>query len=287
MTPVELTEKKNQRTRMLRSVSIHFMWDDRPMPERVEAAAKAGFDLVDLWDWRTVDIDAIAAVAHSNDIGINGFFGNRQHSACDPNDKQAFLAEIGESIDCAVRVGARQLAIFANAIRPGGLVLPSPPLPSQTLHEALVDSVGAASELASEAGVTLMLEPLNDVFLPGYFWTGMSSAIAVAREVNHPAVRVAFDTFHQQLSEGRLTDHLVAALPYLGRFDVGGVPGRFEPGAGEIDFLFLRSILDDHRWDGTITFETVPSDGDPATAVRAIDRFFPASWCLDRMTLTD
>lgn len=279
-----MTEEKNQRRRMLRSVSIHFMWNDRPMPERVEAAANAGFDLVDLWDWRSVDIDAIATKARRHDIGINGFFGNRQHSACDPDDKQAFLTEIRESIDCAVRVGARQLAIFSNAIRPGGLVLPAPPLPSQTLHEALVDSVQTASEFASEAGVTLMLEPLNDVFLPGYFWTGMSSAIAVAREVNHPAVRVAFDTFHQQLSDGRLTEHLIAALPYLGRFDVGGVPGRFEPGAGEIDFLFLRSVLDDHRWDGTITFETVPSDGDPATAVAAIDRFFSASWCRDRMT---
>ncbi|GEM_PF-381204 len=278
---------QNGRERVLRSVSIHFMWDDRPMINRVEAAAKAGFDLVDLWDWRSVDIDAISAAARDNGIGINGFFGNRQHSACDSSDRSAFLAEIGESIDCAVRVGARQLAIFSNAIRPGGLVLPSPPLPAQTLHEATVDAVRAASELAAEAEVTLMLEPLNDVFLPGYLWTGMSPAISVAREVNHPAVRVAFDTFHQQLSGGRLTDHLVAALPYLGRFDVGGVPGRFEPGVGEIDFMFLRSVLDEHRWDGTITFETVPSDGDPATAVAAIDRFFPKSWCRDRMISPD
>ena len=282
MTPLHLSGGV-QRSRMLRSISIHFMWNDRPMSERVQAAALSGFDLVDLWDWRAVDIETIGAVAASNGIGINGFFGNRQHSACDPNDKEAFLTEIKESIDCAVRVGARQLAIFSNAIRPGGLVLPSPALPHQTLHEALVDSVGAAAELASEAGVTLMLEPLNDVFLPGYFWTGMSSAIAVAKEVNTPQVRVAFDTFHQQLSEGRLSDNLIASLPYLGRFDVGGVPGRFEPGAGEIDFLYLRSILDEHQWDGTITFETIPSDGEFATAVNAIDRIFPSSWCGERM----
>ena len=82
--------------------------------------------------------------------------------------------------------------------------------------------------------------------------------------------------------EDKVTN-LIASLPYLGRFDVGGVPGRFEPGAGEIDFLYLRSILDEHQWDGTITFETIPSDGEFATAVNAIDRIFPSSWCGERM----
>jgi hydroxypyruvate isomerase len=255
-----------------RSISIHFMWDDRPMPERVVAAADAGFDLVDLWDWRTVDIDAIAKAAR-----INGFFGNRQHSACDASDRQAFLTELSESIDCATRVGADQLAIFSNAIRPGGLVQPSPPLPVDTLMQDSIDAVREGAELAGEAGVTLMLEHLNDVYLPGYLWTGLSSVIAVARAVDHPSVRIAVDTYHQQLSGGRITEHLVAALPYLGRFDVGGVPGRHEPGKGEIDFAFLRSVLDEHEWDGVVTFEIVPSDGDPVAAVAAIDRYFPRS----------
>lgn len=278
-----VASRPGARERMLRSISIHFMWDDRPMPDRVVAAAAAGFDLVDLWDWRAVDIDGIADAARQNGIGINGFFGNRQHSACDAKGREAFLTEVSESIECATRVGAHQLAIFSNAIRPGGLVQPSPPLPSDTLVQDSISAVQEAAELAAQAGVTLILEHLNDVYLPGYLWTGLSSVVGVARAVDHPAVRVAVDTYHQQLSGGRLTEHLAAALPYLGRFDVGGVPGRFEPGKGEIDFMFLRSVLDEHEWDGTVTFEVVPSDGDPVAAVAAIDRFFPASWCRERM----
>lgn len=252
---------------MLRSVSVEMMWTGRPYAERAVEAGRAGFDLVDLWDWRTSDIDAIAATG----MAINGFFGNRDHALTDP----ASLDEIARSLEVAVRVGARQLHLFSNAIS-GGRVVPSPPLPTEALHAACAETVAKAAELVRGTGVTLVLEHLNTVFLPGYLWGDVSLSAMVAREVADPAVGVAFDAFHQQLCGGRLTDHLVAVAPWLVRFDVAEVPGRHEPGVGEIDFAHLRTVLDRLGWDGTVTFETVPSDGRPETAVAAIDRFFPA-----------
>jgi hydroxypyruvate isomerase len=260
---------------ILRSVSLQFMWTDRSFPERVAAAAKAGFDLIDLWDWRTVDIDGIAAAAHDNGIGINGFFGNRLHAPCDPSDKAEFLDEVSESLECAIRVGARQLHIFSNAIRPGGIVVPAPPLPSEELFSACLAVLSDAARLAEGTGVTLMLEHLNTVFLPGYLWGDVGTAITLCRQINRDGVRVVFDAYHQQLTGGRLTEHLLAALPVLGRFDIAGVPGRTEPGLGEIDFGFLRSVLIKNSWGGTVTFEVSPSDGNPETACQAIDRIFP------------
>jgi hydroxypyruvate isomerase len=261
---------------MLRSVSLQFMWTDRPFPDRVAAAAAAGFDLVDLWDWRTDDISAIATAAKDNGIGLNGFFGNRQHAACDPSGKAAFLEELKQSLDCAVTVGARQLHIFSNAIRPGGIVVPAPPVAPETLHAAGLDAMNAAAVLVAGSGVTLVLEHLNTVFLPGYLWSDAGLATAVCRQLDRAEVRVAFDAFHQQLSGGRLTDHLIASLDVLGRFDVAGVPGRTEPGIGEVDFSYLRSVLIEHGWDGTVTFEITPSDGNPDTAIAGVDKIFPA-----------
>lgn len=262
---------------MLRSVSLQLMWTDRPFPQRVEAAAAASFDLVDLWDWRNNDIEAIAATARDNGIGINGFFGNRLHAACDPDEKSAFLDELTESLDTAVRVGAHQLHLFSNAIRPGGVVVPAPPLVPEALHAACVDALSAAADLARGTGVTLILEHLNDVFLPGYRWRDAGIVTALCRQVDRQEVRVAYDTFHQQLTGGRLTEHLLAALPVLGRFDVAGLPGRTEPGIGEIDFNHLLGILTRSDWDGTVTFEISPSDGRPETALAAIDQLLPPS----------
>ncbi|MFI0409390.1 TIM barrel protein [Actinomadura sp. 3N508] len=263
---------------MLRSVSIEMMWRDRPYAERARAAGAAGFDLVDLWDRRTSDIDAVAAACRDSGIGVNGFFGNRDRPLCDPSGRQAVLDEIARSLDAAVAAGARQLHVFSNAISEGRVV-PSPPLPAETLHGACVEAVSAAADLARGSGVTLVLEHLNTVFLPGYLWGDVPAVVTVAREIADPVVGVAFDVFHQQLCSGRLTDHLEAAAPWMARFDFAGVPGRHEPGAGEVDAGHLRGVLDRLGWDGTITFETVPSDGRPETAIAAIDEFFPAAWC--------
>jgi hydroxypyruvate isomerase len=264
---------------VLRSVSIELMWAGRPYPERARAAAEAGFDLVDLWDARTSDVSRVAAVCRDAGTGINGFFGNRDHSLCDPAQRGAVYDEVGRSLDTALSVGARQLHLFSNAIRPGGVVVPSPPLPQEALHDSCLAALADLAALAGGSGVTLVLEALNPVFLPGYLWSEVGAPALLVHQLAAPEVRLVFDAFHQQLSGGRLTDHLVAALPWLARFDVAEVPGRHEPGHGEIDFAHLRSVLDNHGWDGTVCFEVVPSDGSPETAVKAIDQVFPKAWC--------
>jgi hydroxypyruvate isomerase len=264
---------------MLRSVSIELMWSDRPYADRARAAAAAGFDLVDLWDSRTSDIVAVGEACHDSGIAINGFFGNRDFSLCDASMRTEVRDEVARSLDTARTVGARQLHIFSNAIRKGGIVVTSPPLPPQALLENCVNALTDLVDLVRGSGVTLVLEHLNTVFLPGYFWGDASLSTVAAREIDQPEVGVVIDCFHQQLCGGRLADHLLAALPWLVRFDVAEVPGRYEPGSGEIDFRFLRDLLDRHGWDGTVSFETVPSDGRFETAVRAIDQLFPVEWC--------
>ena len=263
---------------MLRSVSIQLMWTDRPYPERATAAAAAGFDLVDLWDSRTSDVAAVASACRDAGTGINGFFGNRDHSLCDAAQRWEVREEVARSLETAVSVGARQLHMFSNAIRPGGVVVPSPPQPPEALHENCVTALRDLAELVRGSGVTLVLEQLNPVFLPGYLWDSTEKPALIVRELGLPEVRLVVDAFHQQLSGGRLSDHLVSAIPWLARFDVAEVPGRHEPGVGEIDFAHLRGVLDQHGWDGTISFETVPSDGNAETAVAAINRVFPAEW---------
>ena len=265
-----------------RAISLQFMWTDLEFPDRTVQAARAGFDLVDLWDWRVLDMDAIAATAADHGIAINGFFGNRDVGLADPDQRPALLEAVKRSVDTAVRVGARQVHMFSNAIRTGGIVAPLPPVTREEWHATAIENLQAAIEVVEGTGITLMLEHMNTVYLPGYLWDDAAVVTSIARELDHPQVRMVYDAFHQQLSVGRLTDHLRAALPWMGRLDVGNVPGRAEPDHGEIDYRFLREVLDAGGWDGTITFEVVPSDGEPATAVAGIDAVFPADWARHR-----
>lgn len=256
---------------MLWSISIQLMWDQLPFPDRVRAAASAGFDLVNLWDWRNSDIDDVHAASLETGIGINGFFGTRDTQLCDPDARTEVLDEIKRNLDVAVRVGARQLHVFSNAIRPGGIVVPSPDLSQNDLLEVCADTLGAAADIVADSGVQIVLEHLNTVFLPGYLWDDVRTTAELVRRIARPAqVGGVFDTFHQQLTHGHLTDALIETLPQLSRIDLAQVPGRFEPGKGEIDLGFLLETARDKGWDGTVTFECVPSDGNPETAVTAV-----------------
>lgn len=264
---------------MRRSISIQLIWSDLPFPERARAAARAGFDRVDLWDRRNSDVEEVAGVCRDEGISINGFFGNRDHSLCDPTERQSVLDEVARSVEAAMSVGAHQLHMFSNAIRPGGVVVPSPDVSRARLHGTCLEALDAAADLVSGTGITLALEHLNIVYLPGYLWTTFSDAAIVARELRRPEVGAVFDAYHQQLSGGRLLDELLGGIDVLARFDVAEVPGRFEPGAGEIDFAYLGAKLAQSGWEGTVCFETVPSDGDPGHALEAIEHCFPrARW---------
>lgn len=256
---------------MLWSISIQLMWDRREFPERARRAAASGFDLVDLWDWRTSDIDAVHAACADSGIGINGFFGTRDTSLCDAEARSEVLDEVKRNLDVAVRVGARQLHVFSNAIRPGGVVVPGPEQSREALLDTCVSTLDAAADIVSGSGVSLVLEHLNTVFLPGYLWDDARVVADIARRLGRAEeVGAVFDTFHQQLTHGRLTDSLLETLPWLSRVDFAQVPGRFEPGQGEIDLGYLLGVLKDQGWDKTLTFEAVPRSGDPSEAVAAI-----------------
>lgn len=259
---------------MTRALSIELIWRDRSFPERAAAAAAGGFDLVDLWDRRTSDLPALAASCADNGIGINGFFGNRDYGLADPENSAAALDEIARSIEAAHEVGARQLHVFSNAILPGGVVKPIH-APNVTATGTAVENLRAAADLARGSGVQLMLEHLNSVYLPGYLWCDAGVVAATAREVACDEVRGVFDTYHQQLTSGRLVDTLLAGWEWFGRIDIAGVPGRCEPGTGEIDFDYLRTVIEARGWEGPMTFEMTPT-GDPDEAIAAINRVFPA-----------
>lgn len=262
---------------MKRSVSIKFMWADLPWPERVRRAAAAGFDRVEMWDWREPDdIDELAAVARECGIEIAGFFGHHQGGLANPGELDLVLDSLRETVAVAERVGADQLHVFSDGMRrPEGHVTKPPPLTRDERTEAAVDGLRECLKLIDGKPMELCVESINTVHVPGYFLADSDASVALCREVGHPQVTMFFDCFHQQLVAGRLTDHLLHALPYVSSVHVANVPGRHQPGDGEVDFHYIRRLLERHGYDRQLTFEVIPRDGDSDAAVAAIKEVFP------------
>ena len=256
------------------SISLQFMWTELPFPHRVRKAASFGFDQVDLWDWRDTDIDELGKTCRAEGIALGGFFGHRQGGLANPAHHGQVLEELAASVEVAKRVGATQLHTFSDGIGPGGVIVKPPPLTWEARYQACVDGLRQAADLVEGTGITLAVEAINNVYVPGYFWNEVGITLAICRAVDHPQVRLAFDCFHQQLSGGRLTDNLLRALPWMGRFDVADVPGRGQPGTGEINFAHLRGVLESQGYDGLVSFELDPRGGDSDRAARACRRVF-------------
>ena len=255
--------------------SIKFLWASLPAAERVAAAAAAGFDAVELWDWRGEDMDTLSNACRRHGVRIGGCFGHSNGGLRDPQHRPVILQQLSEALDMAEHYGIRQLALFSDEIqRPQGIVAKPPPLPRAAQSLSCLDGIEAALKLVEGRPVTLMLEAINTVHVPGYFWDEVGVTIELCRTFNHPQLRLAFDCFHQQLVGGRLSENLIAALPYAARVDIANVPGRHQPGIGEIDFRHIRKLLESEDYDGMITFETVPYDGDDEACVRAIRETF-------------
>lgn len=257
------------------SVSIRFMWTDLPMPERARRAAAHGFDRVELWDWRGEPIDEIADTCRDSAIEIAGFFGHSYGALCDPAQHARVLEALSESVTVAQRVGATQLHMFSDDRLPQGGFAPSPSLTPAEKRRACVEGLRRCAELVEGTRLELTLEAINTVFVPGYFLSDFGAALEIVREVDHPQVRIFFDCFHQQLVAGRLIDNLRDGLPWVTSVHIADVPGRRQPGSGEINFHSIRRVLEEAGYDRQVTFEIDPLDGDGDAAVAACKEVFP------------
>lgn len=257
-----------------RAVSIQFMWSELSFPERVARAAQAGFNAVEMWDWRDKDIDAIAEAAHKHGVVITGFFGNRIAGLVDKEDHERNLQGLKESLEVAKRTGTPVIHLFTNEIKPGGKVTPNRrEIPLEEQWENCLTGLKQCARLGEEYGVTLLLEAINPVFVPGYLLDTAEKCRLMTEQVGSPWVPMIYDFYHQQLSGGNLIEHFKRCQNVTRAVHIADVPGRHQPGTGEINYANISAVLEETGYDGMLTFEVTPK-GSAEEAVKAIRTLF-------------
>jgi hydroxypyruvate isomerase len=241
------------------SVCIDALFRGRPQEEALEAVKAAGFDTFEFWGWWDRDLEALGAKARSLGLSCHTFC-TRFISLTDPAQRDTYLAGLRDSILVAKKLGAgfiiSQLGNDTGCRR-------------DFQRRSIVAGLKAAAPLLEESGLTLAIEPLNGrLDHQGTYLEFSDEGFEIVREVGSEGVRLLFDIYHQQISEGDIIRRIDANLEYIVHFHAAGVPGRHELDRGELNYPAIFKFLDERGYRGFTGLEYFPA----ADAVEGLEK---------------
>lgn len=239
------------------SANLGFLWPDRPLLERIDAAAAAGFKAIELhWPYATPAGEVRARCEKHGLVllGINTPLGNAEAGDFGLGAQVGREAEFREgflqAVDYARQAGASSVHVMA------GVVAPQRKAEAKRVFvENLRFAAGNAPDL------TLLLEPINQRDKPGYFYSSIGEAAEIIAEVGAPNLKIMFDVYHVGVSEGDVTKRLEKHLGDIGHVQIAAVPSRAEPDEGEIAYHAIFATLDRIGWAGWTGCEYKPRAG--------------------------
>ncbi|WP_133916872.1 TIM barrel protein [Streptomyces sp. NBC_00582] len=248
------------------AVCAEMVFRDLPVDERARRIHDAGFQ-VEIWDWTRHDLDALARTPAE----FSSMTGYIRGNLTDPDGVAELLRTARESIDAAEQLGCPRLNLHGTGLDGEGLpVVPVKGEPTEAMWAAARETLGRVAELGERAGVVFCLENLNTaVDHPGVPFAKAADTLALVAAVDRPGLRMNLDLYHAQIGEGNLIELVRRAhgQGLIGEIQVADVPGRCEPGTGEINYPAVARALADLGYDGTIAMEAWASQ-DSESALR-------------------
>jgi hydroxypyruvate isomerase len=237
------------------SINIEIMFP-RTMAraQRVQMIADHGFKAYGFWNASEEDQDAMLKVQQATGLKCSSITGpgslGNSSGLTKPGQQQLYLDEIAARVKMAAKFGGAQPIIFVGRTQND--------VPWETQRAQIVSGLKLCGDIAKEHGITLVVEPLSTNEGQGRMALDTAGvAFPVIDEVAHPNVKICFDMYHLQLMEGNITAHLRQGLTkgWIGLVQIGEVPGRKEPGTGEIDYAYMLRVLRELNYKGYLDTE--------------------------------
>lgn len=250
------------------AVCAEMVFTDLPIPERVRRIDDLGF-AVEIWSWHDKDLPALAATG----ARFSSMTGYLRGDLVDPESAGEVVRTADESLSAAEVLGVPRLNLHTAQLVGGAAARPRFRSDGQMWGTAIraLEQIG---ELGASAGVTFCLENLNTIVdHPGVPLARAKDTLALVEAVGHPRVRMMLDLYHAQIGEGNLVELVRRCGDAIGEVQVADVPGRCQPGTGEIHYPAIARALDEIGYTGTIGMEAFAA-GDDVAALEAFRAAF-------------
>jgi hydroxypyruvate isomerase len=247
------------------AVSAEMVFLDLPITERVRRIADLGFE-VEIWDWATKDVGALTRTG----ARFSSMTGYVRGTLADPDGGEELLRTAEQSLRIAERLDCPRLNVHGTGLDNQGLPVVAAEVVTPAMWLQAARTLTRLAELGERHGRVFTLENLNTaVDHPGTPFAKAADTLALVETVGSPHLRMNLDLYHAQIGEGNLIQLVERALPLVGEIQVADVPGRCEPGTGEINYPAVAAALDRLGYAGVVGLEAWAS-GDP---VQALERF--------------
>jgi hydroxypyruvate isomerase len=229
------------------SVMLWTVFKNLAVPERLEKVAEAGYQ----------NIELIGEYKKWSDAGL-------KHGVADPDHREALLADVRGELPIMEEIECPAVIIMSGNVIPG--------MPRERQRESCIEGLKRAAALVegkqiNGQPVRLLLENIDPEENPKYYLTSVAEGFEIVRAVNHPQVRLLYDFYHEQISEGNLIEKLEKNIEYTGLVHIADVPGRHAPGTGEIHYENIYRKLAKLKYDRMVAMEFLPL-GDAVAELR-------------------
>lgn len=230
--------------------------------ENLERVAAAGYKHVELVGefarWSEEDWRRILARMQALKITVDATSGMKLGFA-DPAGGDRFIAEMKALIPMVQRLGCAQIILLSGKRIEG--VAPG------VQRAASIETLKRAAEVLGAAGLTGVIEPIDRLENPSIYLDGVTEAFEIVRAVGSSKMKVLYDLYHEQRGMGNLIEKLEKNIDEVGLIHVADVPGRHEPGTGEVNYVNIYRRLAELHYRGVIAMEFYPT-GDVVETLR-------------------
>ena len=237
---------------MLRlSVCIEALFTKMPYPERVKKSAELGAPAFEFWGWSNKNLDEIKQAEDDAGIELATFSCEVGSPLVEAGNRETIIDGTKRSIEAAKKLDCQRLLVTTGNELEG--------VSRAEQHKNIVEHLKAISGLFEDAGMILNLEPLNIlVNHKGYYLYTSEEGFEIIDEVGSPNVKLLYDIYHQQITEGNLIATIEANINKIGHFHIADVPGRHEPTTGEINYGNVFKKIAELDYDGFVGMEFWP-----------------------------
>ncbi len=240
-----------------------------PVTERLKRITGLGFQ-AEIWDWTKHDIPALARSGAT----FSSMTGYITGTLADDDGADELLRTAKRSVAVAKQLNCPRLNLHGTGLDGQGLPVIKSEVVTGPMWVKAYDTLRRIADLGEQESVTFVLENLNEaVDHPKVPFARAADTLALVAAVNRPSLKLNLDLYHAQIGEGNLIELCRKALPYIGEIQVADVPGRQEPGTGEINYPAIARALKEMGYRGTIGLEAWPSGDDEVALARFREAF--------------